>query len=86
MGQRRRLTEEYRRHAASIVIVSGQTIKVVAVQLGLGEQPLGEWVAKERACHAAVDDGQPGPEDLVAEIARLRREVADVKAENGFSV
>lgn len=84
MGQRRRFTEEYRRDAASIVIDTGQTIKAVADQLGLGEQSLGKWVAKERARRDAVQSGQPAPADSAAEIARLRRQVADLKAENEF--
>lgn len=84
MGQRRRFTEEYRRDAASIVIGTGQTIKAVAVQLGLGEQLLGKWVDEERARRAAVDNGQPAPEVSAAEIARLRRQAADLKAENEF--
>lgn len=73
IGQRRRFTEEYRRDAASIVIDTGQTIKAVADQLGLGEQLLRKWIAKERARRAAVDNGQPAQEDSEAEIARLRR-------------
>lgn len=84
MGQPRRFTEEYRRDAASIVIDTGQTIKAVAVQLGLSEQLLGKWVAKERARRAAVDNNQPTPEDSAEEIARLRRQIADLKAENEF--
>ncbi|MGP5242549.1 IS3 family transposase [Corynebacterium flavescens] len=84
MGQRRRFTEEYRRDAASIVIDTGQTIKAVADQLGLGEQSLGKWVAKERARRSAVQSGQPAPADSAAEIARLRRQVAALKAENEF--
>lgn len=72
-GQRRRFTEEYRRDAASIVIDTGQTITAVAGQLGLGEQSLGKWVAKERACRDAVQSVQPAPADSAAEIARLRR-------------
>ena len=84
MGQRRRFTEEYRRDAASIVIDTGQTIKAVADQLGLGEQSLGKWVAKECARRSAVQSGQPAPADSAAEIARLRRQVAALKAENEF--
>lgn len=84
MGQRRRFTEEYRRDAASIVIDTSQTIKAVAGQLGLGEQSLGKWVAKERARRNAVQSGQPAPADSAAEIARLRRQVAYLKAKNEF--
>lgn len=83
-GQRRRFTEEYHRDAASIVIDTSQTITAVADQLGLGEQSLGKWVAKERARRNTADSGQPAREDSAAEIARLRRQVADLKAENEF--
>lgn len=82
MGQRRRITEEYRRGAASIVINSGQTIEADAVQLGLGEQLTGKWVSNERARRVAVDNCQPAPQGFAAEIARIRHEDADLKAEN----
>jgi len=84
MGQRRRYTEEYRRDAASLVLDTGQTIRAVAKQLDLGEQLLGSWVKKERLRRTSTDNGQSTPEETAAEIARLRREVADLKAENEF--
>ena len=84
MGQRRRYTEEYRRDAASLVLDTGQTIRAVAKQLDLGEQLLGSWVKKERLRRTSTDNCQPSPEETAAEIARLRREVADLKAENEF--
>src|SRR5699024_7565072 len=84
MGQHRRFAEEYRRGAARIVIDTGQTVKAEAGQLGLDEQIFGKWVAKERARRIAVESGQPAPDDYPSEIARLRRHVADLKAENEF--
>ena len=82
MGQRRRYTEEYRRDAASLVLDTGQTIRAVAKELDLGEQLFGSWVKKERLRRTSTDNGQPTPAETAAEIARLRREVADLKAEN----
>lgn len=46
---------------------------------------MGKWVAEERARRAAVDNNQPAPEYSAAEIARIRRQVADLKAEDEFS-
>lgn len=50
MGAKRKsYTPRYRRDAAHLVIDSGRTIAAVASEIGIGEQLLGRWVAKERA-------------------------------------
>ena len=84
MGQRRRCTEEYRCDAASLVLDTGHTIRTVTQQLDLGEHLLGSWVNKERIRRTSIDIGQPSPEETAADIARLRKEIAGLKAENEF--
>ena len=48
MGTRRRLTPEYRRDVASLVLDTGSSIASVARDLGLGESVVGRWVTLER--------------------------------------
>lgn len=81
--KRRSFTPEYRRQAARLVIDTGRTIAAVARELGVGEQLLGRWVAAERARTATAPTGQLHAEER-AELARLRRENADLRKDNEF--
>lgn len=76
-------TPEYRREAARLVIDTDRTIAAVAREIGVGEQLLGRWVARERARTGA---GTGGPLDLDerAELERLRREVLELRLDNEF--
>ena len=76
-AKRKRYTPAYRRDAARLVIDSGRTIVEVAREMGVGEQPLGRWVAAEPA---AMDD-PPGALDIDerAELARLRAENSQLR-------
>lgn len=79
---RKRYTPEYRRECARLVIESQRTIVDVARELGIGEQLLGRWVAKERAL---MDDPPPAIDaDERAELERLRAEVAQLKIHREF--
>jgi transposase len=88
MGKARRFTPEYRREAARLVIESDRPIAQVARELGLGAQLLSRWVLEERAARepAAVDDGTQSPLDdgERAELARLRRENAQLRMDREF--
>lgn len=87
MSTRRKFTPEYRREAAHLVIDTGRPIAHVARELDLGEQLLGRWVHAERARVAgpghAERDGELDVNER-AELARLRREVQDLRADNEF--
>ena len=80
---RRKFTPEYRREAAHLVIDTGRTIADVARDIGVGEQLLGRWVAAERA-RMTPTTGEVVSESECAELARLRREVDELRMENEF--
>ncbi|AVL99950.1 hypothetical protein C6V83_06360 [Gordonia iterans] len=80
--QRKSYTPKYRQDAAYLVIDTGRTIAEVAREIGLSEQLLGRWVAKERA---AMDDPPPAIDaDERAELERLRREVTELRIDREF--
>jgi len=83
MGAKRKsYTPQYRRDAAHLVIDSGRTIAAVAAEIGVGEQLLGRWVAKERARM----DAPPPAVDINerAELERLRAENAQLRMDREF--
>ena len=84
MGTRRRLTPEYRRDVASLVLDTGSSIASVARDLGLGESVVGRWVKLERERRQAVREGRPDPRELEAEITALRRRVRELEKEREF--
>lgn len=82
---RRRFTAEYKREAAGLVIDTGRTVTAVANGLGVGQASLGQWVKIEKTRRIqAGESTAPANEDLHAELKRLRRENADLKADNAF--
>ena len=67
MGTRRRLTPEFRRDVASLVLDTGSLIASVARDLGLGESVVGRWVTLERERRQAAAQGRPDPRELEKE-------------------
>lgn len=76
--KRRKFDEQYRAGAVQIVRETGKPIAQVARELGLCEQTLGNWVKKDRQERGEVD-GLSGDER--AELAQLRRDVAELRME-----
>jgi len=76
--KRRVFTPEYRREAARLVIETGRPIAHVAKEIGVGQQLLGKWVAKEKAATAPFDVGER------VELDRLRKENAALRMEVQF--
>jgi transposase len=74
--RRRKFDPEFREGAVRIVKETGKPIAQVARELGINAGTLGNWVARDRAA-------QGGPEELSEserdELARLRREVAELR-------
>jgi transposase len=66
-----------------LVIDTGRAVAPVARELGLGEQLLGRWVAKERARLAAPEESA-AVEAGNSELERLRRENAQLRMDNEF--
>ena len=81
--KRKSLTSKYRREAASLVGDTDRMIAVLAREIGVGEQLLGRWVARERA-HGGGGAGAPLDVSEWAELERLRREVQDLRMDNEF--
>ena len=81
-ANRRSYTPQYRKDAAHLVIDSGRTIAAVAAEIGVGEQLLGRWVARERA----VMDEPPPALDINerAELERLRAENTQLRMDREF--
>lgn len=80
---RRRFTPEYKQHAVTLAIDSGDSIAEIARSIGVHEMTLGRWVKKAR------DDGEeskrPLDEDERAELERLRKENARLRMEAEFA-
>ena len=74
---RRKFDREFREGAVRIVRETGKPIAQVARELGVNDGTLGNWVARDRR---RGGDGGLG-EDEQAELARLRRENAELAME-----
>jgi transposase len=76
---RRQFDPDFRAGAVRIVKESGKPIAQVARDLGINEGTLANWVARDRQATCSV----PGAlaEDERAELARLRRENAELAME-----
>lgn len=81
MGTRRKFSAQYKAEAAKLVIDTGRPISHVAGELGIGDQLLGKWVKAERQRREADTDLG---EDERIELARLRREVRELRLDNEF--
>ena len=76
---RRRFDPEFREGAVRIVRETGKPIAQVARHLGINEGTLGNWVNADRRAHGEGNGGLSESER--EELARLRRECADLAME-----
>ena len=78
-----RYTTEFRAEAVKLVLEKGMTAPEAAASLGVPEQTFGNWLRALRKPQATPVSDSSGrvvsPQD--AEIARLRRELAEAKME-----
>ena len=74
---RRRFDPEFRDGAMRIVRETGKSIAQVARDLGINDGTLANWVKKDREARGEAAAGQLS-EDERAELARLRRENAEL--------
>ncbi|MEH0938102.1 transposase [Micromonospora psammae] len=82
LGRPSKYTEEFRRDAVDLVRSSGRPINQVARELGMSHETLRNWVrAAERQTATASGGDGLSVADKDAEIARLRREVAELRQE-----
>jgi transposase len=79
MGRRSKYPEEFRRNAAKLALDGGRSIRDVARELGVNHETLRNWVEslrRERRDGPAAVSGEER-----AELARLRRRVAELELE-----
>src|SRR5690349_24819971 len=76
--KRKKYDREFREGAVRIVRETGKSIAAVARDLGIHEGTLGNWVAQDR--EAREGRGELSKDDL-AELKRLRSEVAELRME-----
>ena len=81
-NKRREFTPEYKDEAVKLVINTGRPVAVVARELGIVEQTLGNWVKAYRARHEAGDKALT--EEERAELVRLRKENSELKMDRAF--
>jgi transposase len=79
MGRRSKYPEEFRRNAAKLALEGGRSVREVARELGVNHETLRNWVEqlrRERRDGPAAVGGEER-----AELARLRRRVAELELE-----
>jgi transposase len=75
-------TPEFRAEAVKLVLDQGLSQQQAAERLGIPKGSLGNWVASSRQRAAArVQVGEATLEELKAEVARLRKELARAEME-----
>lgn len=77
MAEKRRVfTAEFREGAVRIVTETGKPVSEVAQDLGINETTLASWVSRAKRAGNGRDESE------AEELARLRREVAQLKKDN----
>ena len=79
---RREFTPEFKDEAVKFVITTGRPVAVLARELGIVEQTLGNWVKAYRVRHETGDEVLTEVERV--ELLRLRREVSELKMDRAF--
>ena len=77
MGRYRKFDEDFKNGAVQLVLETGKSIAQVARELGINDGTLGNWVAAARRRRG--EGGGPLSQDERAELARLRKENAELR-------
>jgi transposase len=79
LGRVSKYSEEFRRQAAMLVVDGGRGVRDVARELDVNHETLRNWVGALR--REPATPGGPVSRDERAELARLRRRVAELELE-----
>ena len=79
---RRKYSAEYKREAIALTQQPNTSIAAVARSLGINVVNLRRWIKEAEVSNPTAFTGQGNPRD--EELARLKRELADVKKERDF--
>lgn len=82
MKKRRKYSREYKQEAVQLVQQSDKSITQIANDLGINSNMLGRWIKEFSDTEKEAFPGHGSPRD--AEVARLKRELAQVKKERDF--
>lgn len=74
-------TAEFRAEAVKLVLEQGLSQPEAAQRLGIPKGSLSNWVVAARRAGARVAAGEPTVAELLAENARLRRQLAQAEME-----
>ncbi len=74
-------TPEFRAEAVKLVIEKGMSQEDAAKRLNMPKGTLGYWVASARKGHVPSDPNGLNAVELAAELARVRKELAEVRME-----
>lgn len=76
---RRKYTKEFKKESVDYLLRSGKKVSEVASELGLRSEILNRWRREYEQHEEKAFPGQGNP--VEAELAKLRKELADVKME-----
>lgn len=83
MTERKKYTPQFKADAVELVITSGRPIAQCAVDLGINEGTLGNWVREWRDEHPEHGQENRGPVEW-AKFQAVQAENAELKRENEF--
>ena len=78
-AKRRKYTREFKKESVEFLLRSGKTASKVASELGIRQDLLSRWKREYEEHEEKAFPGQGNP--IEAELAALKRELADVKME-----
>ena len=78
--KKKRYSAEFKKEAARLMIMDGLTANEVSAQLGVNATMLYRWKDEHlKQMEANTKEGEPSPQEMAAEIAQLRKELAREK-------
>ncbi|QIZ37163.1 hypothetical protein FDZ84_24165 [Saccharopolyspora sp. ASAGF58] len=81
LGRPSKYSDEFKRDAVELVFSTGRPINQVARELGLSHETLRNWVRAAKQQAEVGDGAEAEAADKDAELARLRKRVAELETE-----